>query len=136
MDVKKILVSGLAAGVAIFIISAVFGVIVQLIAPYNVLALGGMRAIDEPIMTLFFLYPFVISFAMAIAYEFVKESFQGDYVQKGYTFGLLVWLVAGLTSAFIVLVNMNYPIGFTLDSTLGSLLYTIGAGIVIAKLQN
>lgn len=133
MDVKKILLGGVLGGIAIFIVSFVFGYLVQLVLPYNMLELGGMRAVEDPLMLLFFVSPWVTSFAMAIVYSFVKSSFQGNKKCAGKKFGLLVWLVAGLPSAFIVYTSMTYPLGFTVDSVIGSLLYFMAAGIVIAK---
>ncbi|MFH1663831.1 MAG: hypothetical protein ABH986_03420 [archaeon] len=131
MDLKKFLLSGIAAGIAIWIISFVFDSLVSIAFPYNILELGGMRSIEDPLMLLFFLNPFVLSFAMTIVYPFLK--LEGNYLSKGKTFGLLVWLVAGIPSAFIVYTSMTYPIGFTISSFIGSLLYMLGAGIVIAK---
>ena len=52
----------------------------------------------------------------------------------GKAFGLFVWLLYGLPSAFIVYSSMTYPIGFTVNSLLGSLLYLVAAGITLEKL--
>ena len=101
--------------------------------PYNILELGGMRAVEDPLMMLFFVSPWVTSFAMAIVYSFVKDCFKSDCCHGGTKFGFLIWLVAGLPSAFIVYTSMTYPLGFTVDSVIGSLLYFIAAGIFIAK---
>ena len=134
MDAKKVLVSGLAAGVAIFVASFVVDSLISFVWPYNVFELGGMRSMEDPLMMLFFASPFVIGLAVAVLYDFTKQAFSGTAVQKGLRLGLLVWLVGSVPSAFIVFTSMTYPIGFTVSSVVTTLLYMIAGGIVIAKL--
>jgi len=131
LDAKKFLISGILGGIVIWIISFIFDYLVVMAFPYNILELGGMRAIDDPLMLLFFLSPFVTAFAMSFVYPYL--NLKGNFMQKGQKFGFLVWLVAGVPSAFIVYTSMTYPIGFTISSFIGSLLYMIGGAIAIAK---
>jgi len=136
MNAKKFLISGILAGIVILIISQLFDLIIQMFGPpYNVMDLAGMRNIKDPLILLFFAHYWVISFAMAIVYPYLSNSLKGTFMQKGQTFGLLMWLIGGFTSAFIVFTSMDYPIGFTISSLIGSLLYSVGAGITIAKLM-
>ena len=65
MDVKKFLSAGLAGGLVIVMISYIADIIVQTTYPYDVMSFGGMRAPEDPLMLLFFLHYWVISFAMA-----------------------------------------------------------------------
>ena len=134
-NMKKFLVSGILAGIAILIISQIVSIISAAIWPYNVLAFGGMRPINDPIMVLFFLHPFVLGFALTWAYSKTEKIFKGNHIEKGKNFGLIAWIIAGLPSAFLVWSSMNYPIGFTISSVVGSLLYMLAAGIVIAWAQ-
>ncbi len=133
LNLKKIARGGIAAGVAIFAISFVFDYIVNMALPYDMLALGGMRAIDDPLMLLFFLQPWVLGFAMATAFEKFKGAFRSKGWKRGKAFAIYVWLLVGLPSAFIVFTSRTYPIGFTVSSLLGSLFYLVGAGIVLEK---
>jgi hypothetical protein len=135
MDLKKFLISGFLAGIVIFVIWMVFGYLVQMVFPYDVTKLPGMRAETDPVMLLFFLNPWVYGFAMALFYPYFGESIMGDYIVKGRTFGGLVWLVSSIPSAFIVYTSMEYPIGFTINQVIGSLIYMIIAGIIIAKVD-
>ena len=130
---KKIVIGGLASGLAIFLVSWIVNFVVVAALPYDVLSLGGMRAAQDPIMLLWFLHPWVIGFAMAIAFAKFKDSFKVTGWCRGKSFGLFVWLLTGLPSAFIVYTSMNYPIGFTVNSLLGSLLYMVAAGITLEK---
>jgi hypothetical protein len=124
----KLLVSGILAGVVITIVSFIVNATVGMVWPYNVLELGGMRAATDPMMLLFFLHPWVLGFALSYAYPYAEKSLKGD----GKAFGLLMWIVVSIPSAFLVYTSMNYPIGFTVSSVVGSLLYMLAAGMAIA----
>ncbi len=130
---KKVLKAGILAGIVITIVSFLSQYIVNLVWPYDVLSLGGMRAATDPIMLLFFAHPGVLALAMAYVFEKTKGSFKGDHKTAGKKFGLLMWIVVSIPSAFLVYTSMNYPIGFTVNSVIGSFFYMIAAGITIAR---
>jgi len=135
MDSKRFLLAGISAGIVILVVSMVVGILVQLAFPYNIFDLGGMRAQDDPVMALYFLHPWVLAFAMAFAYDKFGGAIQGDLTSKGTTFGIIMWILVSIPSAFLVYSSMNYPIGFTLQSVLGSLIYMPLSGLVIAKVM-
>ena len=133
MKLKNILVSGILGGIAIFVVWLIAGILVQVSGLYNVMTLGGMRSASDPVMLLFFLHPWVISFAMAIVYSQVGKAFEGTLMQKGIKFGLLAWLVSSIPSTFIVYTSMNYPLAFSVVSLAASFVYMALAGVVVAK---
>ncbi len=135
METKTIVISGIVAGIVILALSMVVSTATQLLFDYNVLALAGMRSVNDPVSMLFFVYPFVVGLAMAILYDFTKKSFTGTAIRKGIVLGLLGWIVYGIPSAFIVFSSMDYPIGFTVNSVIGSLIYMLGAGTTITRLS-
>jgi hypothetical protein len=135
LDTKTIVVSGIVAGIVILVLSMIVSTATQALFDYNVLTLAGMRSVNDPVSMLFFLHPFVVGLAMAILYDFTKKSFTGTATRKGIVLGLLGWIVYGIPSAFIVFSSMDYPIGFTVNSVIGSLLYMLGAGITITRLS-
>ncbi len=130
---KKFLLSGIASGAVFLVLTFAFSYLVQAVLPYDVLSLGGMRSVGDPLMALFFLYPFVIGFAIAYLYKYV--NLKGSYMEKGRKFGLLMWLVYGIPSTFVIYTSMNYPIGFSISMLFGDLLGFLAAGIVIAKIS-
>jgi len=132
---KKFLVSGIAAGIVILILWLVLSSVFATLFPYDVLTLAGMRQATDPVMLLFFLHPFVMGFGLAFVYLKLEKAIKGDAVTKGMSFGTLMWFVGGLPSAFSVFTSMNYPIGFTLDSLIGSAIEMLAAGITIAWAQ-
>jgi len=135
LETKRIVVSGIVAGIVVLVISMIISTATQTLFNYNVLTLAGMRSVNDPVSVLFFLHPFVVAFAASILYDFTKKSFTGTATRKGIVLGLLGWIVYGIPSAFIVFSSMDYPIGFTINSVIGSLVYMLGAGITITKLS-
>jgi hypothetical protein len=135
LNTKNIIVPGLASGIAIFVIDMIASIIAQNIFKYNVLALGGMRAVGDPIMLLFFLYPFVIGLALAFLFEQTKKAFSGTTTQKGNFLGLLGFVVYTVPSAWIVFSSMNYPVGFTICTIISGRVAMPIAGNIIAKLS-
>ncbi|MCX6773657.1 MAG: hypothetical protein NTY68_01510, partial [Candidatus Micrarchaeota archaeon] len=82
MGSKKFIVSGLVAGLVIFIVSMLSSMISQAIFKYDVLKLGGMRPVSDPIAILFFVYPWVLGFAMVLAYSVFRDCFKGKHWEK------------------------------------------------------
>ena len=135
LETKSIVVSGIVAGIVVLVLSMIISTVTQALFNYSVLSLAGMRSVNDPVSLLFFLFPFVVALAVAILYDFTKKSFQGTVMRKGIMLGLLGWIVCGIPSAFIVFSSMDYPIGFTINSVIGPLIYMLGAGITITKLS-
>jgi len=134
MKLKQILIAGILAGIVIEVISMAFSWLAQSIWNYDVLKLAGMRTINDPVSILFFVYPWVLGFALVCVYSYFEKALEGNYVTKGWKFGLLMWVVVSISSAFLVFVSMDYPIGFTVNSVIGPLIYMLVTGIVVAKI--
>ena len=134
MKAKSVVVSGLVSGLVIFAVGIIVNLAVQAVSPYDVLKLGGMRSPEDPVTMLFFLYPWVTGFALAIVYSYVGKSLEGTATQKGLRFGLLMWLVSSLPSAYVVYTSMNYPAAFSVSSIVSSLVYMPLAGMAIARM--
>ncbi len=132
MKWKQILLGGVISGIVIIIIDMIFSWLTQTIWQYNILELSGMRGVDDPIAILFFVYPWVLGFALCIVYSYIIKNFDGKL--NGLKFGFMMWIAIGFTSAFLVFSSMDYPIGFTVNSFISSLIYIPVAGIVISKI--
>ncbi|MBI4173737.1 MAG: hypothetical protein HY519_03385 [Candidatus Aenigmarchaeota archaeon] len=130
----KLVKAGLLAGLVIFVIWFALGTLFEAIFSFSPATLPGMRALDSPLMLLFFAMPWVYGFTMAFAYPYVEKSLTGNYVKKGYSFGLLVWLLAIVPAAAIVFASMDYPLGFNISQVVSSLVFLPAGGIAIARL--
>ena len=133
MYTKKILLGGITAGIVIFVVSLLFSGLVQMIGDFDMVELDGMRDMDDPIAFLFFLHPWVLGFALAFVYPYLEKSLKGYTFQNGVIFGLLMWIVIAIPSAFLVFSSMDYPLGFTINSVIGPLIYLVASGFVIEK---
>jgi hypothetical protein len=131
----KTLKAGIAAGIAMLIISFIVNMIVMAIAPYDVLSLGGMRSAADPVMLLFFLHPLVLGLVFAYLYTFVSKSLKGKPRDKGTEYGILMWLIYTVPSAFVVFTSMNYPLEFTIQQIAGGWVMMLAGGKVIAKMM-
>jgi hypothetical protein len=84
-------------------------------------------------MMLLFLHPLVLGLVFAHAYKYVGKSLKGNPMKKGEEYGMLMWLVFTVPSAFVVLTSMNYPPIFTIQQVVGGLLMMFVGGMVIAR---
>lgn len=133
MDGRKILIAGIAGGILLFIAQFVFSSLANLIAPYDIFAIGGMRARDDPVMLLFFAYPFVLSFASAVVFDRVKGALGGSCC-AGLTFGLILILLVTVPGMFVIASSMNYPLGFYIGNLLFGILGFPAVGMLYARI--
>ncbi|MDD1703272.1 MAG: hypothetical protein LUQ31_09865 [Methanoregula sp.] len=119
MDFKKICTGGIAGGAILLVLVTIFSAVSTLIAPYNIATLGGMRAMNDPVMLLYFLYPFVFAFAAAGVFDIIKSSLTGKNCRdKGLMFGALLFTLVTIPSVFVMASSMDYPVGFYLAQVL------------------
>ncbi|HVP25126.1 MAG TPA: hypothetical protein VMS81_04015 [Methanomicrobiales archaeon] len=119
MEGKKILIAGIAGGILLFAGIFVFSHLANIIAPYDIFSLGGMRARDDPVGLLFFAYPFVLSFASAIVFDLVKDALKPACCgSAGLTFGLILILLVTIPGMFVTFSSMTYPPGFYIGNIL------------------
>ncbi len=135
MEIKKYFVPWILAGLVIFILEAIVAAFVQIIMPYSLEAMSGMRTLQDPLMMLYLLTPWLMSLGMVALYAKTKDSFRNVHVrEKAAIFGFLVWLVATVPTTFIIFTTMNYPLGFSINKLLGDLIAYIGGAYVIIKI--
>ena len=131
---KKIVVAGLAAGAFILLLSMAVSYLTEWIWDFDMMEITGMRKNDDPVMALFFVHPWVLGFGVAIVYSYCNKALKGGILRKGWFFGLLMWIVVGIPSAFLVFTSMDYPVGFTVNAVIGPFIYLLASGVVIARL--
>jgi len=134
MNCKNFIFTGIISGIVILIIMTLFGFLTQIIAPYDITSIGGMRAFDDPLMMLFLFSPFIVSFSMTGLYLFTKKAFVGKENDKAIKLGLLMYLIYVIPSEFIIFTSMTYPLGFHLDNIVGGFIYLLLASFVIVKM--
>jgi hypothetical protein len=133
VDGKKILIAGIAGGILLFIAQFGFSILANLIAPYDIFAIGGMRARDDPVGLLFFAYPFVLSFVSAIVFDRVKTALMGSCC-AGTDFGLILILLVTVPGMFVIFSSMIYPLGFYIGNILFGIVGFPAVGMLYARI--
>jgi len=134
---KKVVVPGLIAGVLMLlaglVLSRVFGIISPSInAEYLNPAL--FRPWSDPIMSLYFLYPFILGIILAWYWDMTKHLVKGKTAfEKAYKFGLVYWLIAGLPGMFITYSSFQVSLAMVLAWSISGLVNAVIAGFVFAK---
>lgn len=135
---QKILTSGIAAGIVLLIVSYGLLTLTPTLLPaltdeyFNpaVFQTGNDRII------LYFLHPFVLSFALAWFWERFKGLFHSSsFIWRGIELGLVYGLVATLPTMWITFSSMNVSMMMILSWLGYGIIQAIVAGIINAKLN-
>ncbi|WP_448104493.1 hypothetical protein [Pedobacter panaciterrae] len=133
---KKIILPGLIVGAVLFILS--YGSLYlgirffpDLFIDYNnpLFNSEGNRDI------LFYMHPFVISFALSWFWDRFRGLFQGVFVVRGLEFGSVYALVALLPVMWITFSAMDVTVYMVLSWFLYGFVQAVIAGILFAKLN-
>jgi len=134
---KKIILPGILAGVAILvlgmIVSYIFMLIPAVAADYS--NTNIMRQWQDPLMSLFFIYPFVLGIILAWVWNKSKTLFKGSASKRGCNFGLTIWLIATVPGMFITYTSMPYAFMTVISWTVGGLVNSLAAGGIFAKMN-
>jgi hypothetical protein len=136
MNVKNIVVSGCLAGFLILILMVVINVLVNVVIPTDMSRYAGMRGSDDPVMILFFFYPFVVAFAAAILFDIVRSCLTGIHLKKGLMFGALLLTTMTLPSLYVMITSMTWPIDFYVSTALWEFISLPAMGILFTKIWN
>jgi hypothetical protein len=115
---KNILISGITGGIVLLVVTYVADVLSQVLAPYSIFDLGGMRAMNDPLMTLYFLYPFIFAFIAAIIWSWIRNSITGTILHRAGTYGVILFLLVIIPNTWVIVTTMTYPIGFHFSNIL------------------
>ena len=135
LELKKILVSGIAGGFILMFITFFADAIAQMVAPYNLFELGGMRAVNDPMMMLFFLYPYLFAIIASFVWSWIRGSFSGDGKEKALRFAGILLLLVLVPNIWVMYSTMTYPIGFFLSNILTAVIgYPIICFIIVKQI--
>lgn len=131
----KVLKGTAATGIAIFVISLIVSFLVNLVLPYDLFALEGVRAMDDPIMLLFFLHPFLLGFGLSLAYQIFRPALEGNCEDRANLFFAVLLLLIAIPGTWVVATSMNYPFAFLIDSFLGQVVYLFISSRILSNLD-
>jgi hypothetical protein len=133
---KKFLIKGFAAGATLLLLSY--------IALYLVVALFPSMAEQyyDPIFSfdgekgmMYFVHPFILSFALAWFWRRFKSLFHGPFWWRGIEMGLVYGLIATLPAMWITFSAMSVSFGLVLSWLIYGVLQAIVVGIIFAKIS-
>jgi len=133
---KKPLLFGLVTGIILlgvgmglnYLLNAIFP---QLVTEYQNIAI--FRPWDDPKMSLFFIYPFLVALLLAFAWTKHKNAFQGSALKKGLIFGLAYFTIAVIPGMLMSYSSFQVSALMVGSWTLSSLLYGVISGLIYAK---
>lgn len=135
---KSIVLPGLLAGLLMLIaglgVSFIWGAIFPAIA-MEYQNMNIFRAWNDPLMSLFFLYPFVFGLALSWAWDRVKKAFKGSPKERGWQFTLTMFAIATIPGMLISYASFQISGGITLSWLVGGFINLWIAGQVFAKMN-
>lgn len=135
---KKIIYFGVVSGVAMLILSVILGFVFKTVFPniaaeYNNMSI--FRPYSDPLMSLFFLQPFVLGIALAWLWPIVKPAFKGGKLSRGVRLGLIYFVVGTIPGMYATLTSFQLSWQIVLSWTLAGLIEAGAAGIIFAHLD-
>lgn len=136
---KKTLVPSLAAGFGALVVSLVMGFLSGALFPglmsqYNNTSL--FRPWSDPLMSLYFVHPFIIGAIMTVVWQKIKDLVKGKtLLQRGLMFGFWYFAITTLPGMFISYASFPLSLLMVASWTVSSLLQILTAGPIIAKLN-
>ncbi len=80
-------------------------------------------------------FAFISGLLFTVVYTVVGKSVPGNtFVKKGLIYGLLMWLVGGLSGSLAMVLLINLPIDLIAYWTVSGLIVSLLAGIAITKI--
>lgn len=134
---KKVILSGLLAGLVLFLASMVVGGIFKVIFPsinaeYQNTNL--FRPFSDPLMLLFFVHPFLLGVILAWFWNKTKSIF-GENMKGAIKFGIVYWVIATIPGMFATYTSMPYSSAIVASWLMGGLVESVLAGIVFVKIN-
>jgi hypothetical protein len=136
MNMKNIATGAISAGFVLLILMVISGYLVNMVLPTDISRYGGMRTMDDPVMALFYLYPFVIACAAAIIFDIVKGCLDGTTVRKGLVFGGMLICIMTIPSLFVMYTSMTWPVDFYVSTLIWEIISFPLMGILFARCWN
>jgi len=135
---KKIVLPGILAGILMAAVGMLIGYVFNAIFPslmaeYNNTAI--FRAMEDPLMSLFFLYPLILGIALAWLWDKTKGLFKSDNWKRGVHFGLIYFVVASIPGMLITYSSFQVSLLITSTWTLNGLANGLIAGMIFAKMN-
>jgi hypothetical protein len=133
---RKIVGPGLLAGLLMLIVGMVLNIAIEKMIP-GIMAEyktpGLFRPWTDPLMQIYFAYPFILGLALAYAWDKIKGCL-GENKVWAFVWGL--FLVATLPGMFITYSSFQVSLAMVLSWTICGIVNVLVAGLVFAKMNS
>jgi hypothetical protein len=141
-DIKNICVVALVMAILAMIVRTVESILTMgyyLDPAYFQLWSKLMMPTAGPPPMSFFLFSFVLAFISWALFAYVYGILGGafkkqDYLTKGLSFGILVFMVSTFPGALMNVLLLNLPAGLIISWTITGLILSVTGGVIAAKL--
>ena len=135
---KKILIPGLIAGIAMLVAgmaaSILYGMLVPtLMAEYS--NTNMFRPWSDPLMQAFFAYPLVVGLALAWVWDKAKGLITGSLVQRALKLTIAYLIVATIPGMFVTYTSFQVSLAMIVGWTISGFVYAFTAGLVLGKMN-
>lgn len=130
---KKILLPGLAAGVAMLVVWLVLSQVLAFLFPQLAVEFANpalFRPWSDPLMVLFFAYPFVLGVVLAWMWNKTKGVWK-----NGVDFALAYWLSASIPGMFVSYTSFPLSLVMVLSWTITGLAEVLCASAVFERMN-
>lgn len=133
---KKMLFTGVIAGIVLFIVSyCSLYLAIKFFPGFFADYVNPLFSSDERRYILFYAHAFVIALALSWFWERFKGLFHGPSLLRGLEFGLVYAVVALLPVMWITFSAMDVTISMVLSWFLYGLIQAMIAGVIFAKIN-
>jgi len=135
---KNIIVAGLVAGFAMLVLAMAIGMLAHAALPSVAKEYENtnlFRPWSDPIMSLYFLYPFFLGIALAWVWDKTKDVLGGGSLWiRGSRFARSFWIVSTIPG--ILMSYSSFPVSLAMSLTwlLSSLVQLLCAGFIYARM--
>ncbi|PIU62013.1 hypothetical protein COS83_03110 [archaeon CG07_land_8_20_14_0_80_38_8] len=136
---KKVILPGLLAGLVMLAISMGVSMIMNVLVPslqseYNNADL--FRPWSDPIMSLYYAYPFVLGIALAWFWDKTKSVFKDKSAcRRGAKFGLAYWVAATIPGMLVSYSSFQVSLLMITVWAVSGLINAVTAGAIFAKMN-
>lgn len=135
---KKVIWPGLLAGLVMLVVGMLLSSLCHYLWPSLATEIANteiFRAWEDPIMSLFYAYYFVLGLILAWAWDKAKDLFRGSVWQRGKNFGLAMFLLLTVPGMWMSYAGFQLSLEMILSWTFAALVYLILTGMIFAKMN-
>lgn len=134
---KKTITTGLVAGFVMLLVSMATGWIFNAMIPVlgeEYMNASLFRPWSDPIMSLYYLYPFILGIVLSWVWTKTRTLFSGTEARKRGIFALSYWAITNIPGMFITYSSFPVSVAMVVSWSISSLVQVYAGSWVLAKM--